>query len=168
MSQPPEFDPNAYYGDPSALPPPPPPGGPPGQPEPTEPMPGYGYPAHGTYPPYHGGPNPDPWAYAAPQTAWSPYAAPTSSNGLAQGSMIVGILSLVFGLCCCLGAIGGIVAVALGFVARGQIAATGGQQSGSGQAQAGIICGALAIVIAVGFQVLGLALGSFDFSTTTP
>lgn len=158
MTQPPEFDPDAYYGDPAAVPPPP------QQPPPTAPVAGYGYPTGGSYPPYHGT-NPDPWAYSAPQTGWSPYAAPTSTNGLAVGSMITGVVSLVFGLCCFLGALGGIVAVVLGFVARSQVNGSGGRQSGGGQALAGIITGGLAILIGVGFQVLGLLLGTWNFET---
>lgn len=156
MTQPPDFDPEAYYGDPSAVPPPSvPPAG------------GYGNPTDGYHPPYHGA-NPDPWAYAAPQTPWSPYATPTGNNGLAVASLVVGIVSLVLGICCCLGLLGGIAAIVMGFVARGQINASGGRQGGNGMALAGIITGGIAILIAVGVQLLGLALGSWDPGTATP
>ena len=62
----------------------------------------------GPYPPYGGG-----------------------SNGLAVASLILGLVGWT--LC----GIGSIVAMVLGFIARGQIKASGGRQSGDGMALAG-------------------------------
>jgi hypothetical protein len=69
-------------------------------------------------------------------------------------ALVVGVASLVAALSFVLfplGFIGGIVAVIFGIIAR-----TGGRAAGatnSGQAVAGIVCGVLALVIAVTFGV---------------
>lgn len=97
--------------------PPPPPYGSPPPPYGAPPPPGYGYPAGG--------------GYAVP-----------SSNQKALWSMILGILSLV-----CCGVITGIVAVVLAQQAKREIAASGGMQSGAGQAQAGFILGIIGIAL---------------------
>jgi hypothetical protein len=70
-----------------------------------------------------------------------------SSNQKALWSMILGIVSL---LCC--GVITGAAAIILSQQAKKEIAASGGLQSGSGQAQAGFILG----IIGVALTVLGL------------
>jgi hypothetical protein len=87
--------------------------------------------------------------------------APTGRNdGVAVAALIVGILSLlvawlpIIGL---IGALGGVVALVLGFVARGRIKRTGA--SGSGMALTGIITGVVALLlgtlITIGLFVLG-------------
>jgi hypothetical protein len=80
-------------------------------------------------------------------------------DGLGIASMIVGIVSCAValpGFCCILfsglGLVGGIVAVILGFISRGQ-------SPQSGQAKAGIITGFIAIGLSIAFVVLSLALG---------
>jgi serine/threonine protein kinase len=86
-----------------------------------------------------------------------------TESGLAQASMIVGIVSAalgVFGLCCCsyigmpLGSVGGIAAIGLGIAAI--------KQSGpSPKAQWGIALGAAALLLAVlsiGMMILGLGI----------
>jgi hypothetical protein len=70
-----------------------------------------------------------------------------SSNQKALWSMILGIVSL---LCC--GVITGTAAIILSQQAKREIAASGGLQSGSGQAQAGFILG----IIGIALTVLGL------------
>ena len=84
---------------------------------------------------------------------------PGRGDGMGVAAMIVGIASCVVGLlgfCCILfgglGLIGGVVAIILGFVGRGQNPA-------SGQAKAGIITGFLAIGLSIAFLALNLALG---------
>jgi len=103
-------------------PPPPPPYGAAPPPYGAPPPPGYGYPAGG--------------GYAVP-----------SSNPKALWSMILGILSL---FCC--GVITGVVAVVLAQQAKREIAASGGMQSGAGQAQAGFVLG----IIGIALTVIGL------------
>jgi hypothetical protein len=67
-----------------------------------------------------------------------------SSNQKALWSMILGILSL---FCC--GVITGTVAIILAQQAKREIAASGGMQSGGGQAQAGFILGIIGIALTV-------------------
>ena len=55
---------------------------------------------------------------------------------------------MVLTLCCGLGVLG-IVPIVLGVKARAEIRATGGQQEGDGMALAGIIPGAVAVVLSV-------------------
>lgn len=80
------------------------------------------------------------------------------NDGLGIASMIVGIISCVLalpGFCCFLfgglGVIGGIVAVILGFIARGQ-------NPGSGAAQTGIITGFAGAGLSIALVVLNLIL----------
>jgi hypothetical protein len=67
-----------------------------------------------------------------------------STNPLAIASLVVSLIGL---LCCGLGFIPGIAGIVLGVLANKQIAQTG--QNGAGMAKAGIIIGAVVIVIAV-------------------
>lgn len=122
--------------------PPGPPGGsePPTGPEPTGPsqpgeQPGYGQayppPAYGQQP--YGGPPPVP--SAVPPT-----------NQKATAALITGITTLVLSWCCGLGVLG-VIAVLLGTRARAEIRRSGGAESGDGIAIAGIVTGAVAIVV---------------------
>ena len=99
-------------------------------PENTPPPPGGG----GSYPPPPGGGG----GYAQPQTSQK-----------ALWSMILGILSP---LCC--GIFTGIPALILGNLAKKDIARSGGMQTGSGMAKAGVILGIISIVL----SVLGIIL----------
>jgi hypothetical protein len=139
---------------PAGYPPPPPPGGqpaasgdpfappdltPPGGYPPPGPPPGYGPPpgsppGYGPPPGYAGAPPP---GYpGAPPGAWGPYGyAPTQTNGLAVASFVLGLVGWIF----C--GIGSVVAILLGFTARGQINKSYGRQIGSGMATAGIVLG---------------------------
>lgn len=114
----------------------------PEQPGPEQP--GYGQPSYG--PPSQPG-----------------YGQPT--NGKATAALIVGIASLVLSFCC-LG-IAGVIALVLGVKARNEISASGGRQTGDGMALAGIITGAVAVLISLALVVLlvGLvAMGNNDFN----
>jgi uncharacterized protein DUF4190 len=66
--------------------------------------------------------------------------------------MVVGIVSLVVGLCGCLGLMG-LVAVVLGLLARRDIAAAPGYLTGSGKATTGIVTGALGAGMAMAWLV---------------
>lgn len=103
-------------------------------------------------------PQPD-YGYGQP-----PYAPPT--NGKAQASLWTGIGLLVLG-CCGLGLFG-FVPVILGVKARNEIRASNGQQEGDGMALAGIVTGAIAILLSVLMIVLVVVLvaaGSRGFET---
>lgn len=118
---------------------------------------------HGTYTPQ-------------PSYGYPPQASPPApqTNGLAIASLILSLLGLV-GI---LPLVGTILGLIFGYSARGQIAQSGGTQTGEGMARAGIIIGwvtlglgALAICLTLVFSVaipgglagLGLCsqLGSF-------
>ena len=88
----------------------------------------------------------------------SDHTTPTGTkNGLATASMVLGILALPFLLFWPIALILGIVGLTLGFIARGQIK-RGGMQ-GSGQAMAGIVCSAIALLlIVVLFVAIGISL----------
>lgn len=122
------------------------PPGPPGPPPPDQP--GYG--------PVPEGPHPG-------------YAPILPTNSKATASLITGITTLVLSWCCGLGVLG-IVAVVLGIRGRAEVRASQGTQTGDGLALAGIITGAVAVVIGLAVIVLiviVVATGSAAFTGTT-
>jgi hypothetical protein len=111
---------------------------------PPQGQPPYGQPPYGQ-PPY---------GQPAPQM---PYGQPAPSSGMAIGSLITGILSV---LACCIWFISiplGLCAVILGFIAKGKISR--GQATGSGMATAGIITGGIGLLLSVGLFVVALVGG---------
>ncbi len=100
--------------------------------------PGPGYPAP---PMYNGGPG----------YGWAP-GAPLPSNGLGTASLVIGIIAPVLFCIWPLAIILGILAVVFGMIGRGKVRR--GQATNAGQALAGIICGAVGIVLATVFGVL--------------
>ena len=117
---------------------PPPPAGPPPNP--------YAYPPGPPPGPYGGAYPPPPMPYGDYYSGYS--GAPTvMRNGLGVAALISGILGL-FGWCSVVfGVLLGITAIILGFVARGRVKR--GQASNGGMATAGIVLGALAIVVSI-------------------
>ena len=96
-----------------------------------------------------------------PVTPRAPAPAPLQarqSNGLAIASLVLGIVSLPSSCCHGGGALLGIGAVVLGFIARRQIRQSAGAQQGDGLAVAGMVTGGIAILGGVMWVVL-LALG---------
>jgi hypothetical protein len=142
------------WGAPTASTPGPPPPGPYAAPQPPPP-----------YAPQPAGTASNPYAPPNPYPAPNPYATPGygqyppgpyppyggGPNGLAVASLILGLVGWPF----C--GIGSIVAVVLGFIARGQIKASGGRQSGDGMALAGIILGCIGIALMALWIVLAVA-----------
>lgn len=103
-----------------------------------------GYPAppppqYGSYPGYPTGP-------AAPQ------------NGLGIAALVVAIVALLFFWSVIGGVIGGIVAIILGVLARGRVKR--GEATNGGVAMAGIVLGALAVV--VGLASIAIYVALFD------
>ena len=141
-------------------PPPPPPGAwsspgptaPPGTAPPSAPpnpfAPPAPYAAPGAYPPGPYGQYPPPYAPAG--------FRPTSTNGLAITSFVLGLL----GWAAC--GLGSILAVVLGFVARNQIRNSNGRQGGDGLAIAGVVLG----FVGIGLVVLFLVVGALSSSHT--
>jgi uncharacterized protein DUF4190 len=104
---------------------------------------------------YDNPPPPPPPQYGAPAPG-APGAQPKTS-GKAITSLVTGILSLP-GICCWpLGVILGILGIVFGILGRKDIAASQGQQKGEGLALAGIICGAVAIVLIAVVLILAAA-----------
>ena len=97
------------------------------------------------------------------------YGAPPRTNGKATAALWSGIGSIVLTLCCGLGILG-VVPIVLGVKARAEIRATGGQQEGDGMALAGIITGAVAIVLSILFIaaiVISIVSGTANFDGST-
>lgn len=90
----------------------------------------------------------------------NPAMMPPSLNGLALGSLITGILSLV-AMTMCIGFVFGIPAVILGHLGRGQIRRSAVPQTGDGLAVTGLVTGYLSLVLTLGF-IIAMAVG---FST---
>ena len=127
-------------------------------------QPSYGQPSYGQ--PSYGQPQPQP-PYGAPGQYG--YGAPPRTNGKATAALWTGIGSLVLSFCCGAGILG-VLPIVLGVQARGEIKATGGQQEGDGMALAGIITGAIAVVLSlvvIALIVVTLASGESSFETTT-
>lgn len=70
------------------------------------------------------------------------------SSGLAVASMVLGIVAVVFDfIFAWVGLICGIIALILGIVAKNQISNSNGQIGGGGMATAGIVLGAVALLL---------------------
>lgn len=102
------------------------------------------------------GPGEQPGSGGGPPAGLGP---PT--NGLAIAGLIASIVGLVTLWLCGLGIIGLVPGLVLGFVARNQIRASGGQQGGDGLALAAIIVGAVGLGLAVLWFLMMAMLGMF-------
>jgi hypothetical protein len=91
---------------------------------------------------------------------WQPGHPRPTANGLGVAALVIGVISLPFSLVV-VGGFFGLVAVVLGFLARGR--AKRGEADNPGVALAGILTGGLAVLIAIG---LVLALTVFLNSHT--
>ncbi len=123
--------------------PPPPPGAGAYSPAP----PGSGYPAYqGAYP---GAYPPPPMPYGDPYLG-----SPTAKrNGLGTAALVIGILAVFPGTCTVIfGVVLGVIAVILGFLARGRVSR--GEADNGGAALAGILLGGLAILLSAALIVL--------------
>jgi hypothetical protein len=95
---------------------------------------------------------------AAPQP-YAPHVRPPSVNGLAIASMVLGIVWIYW--------LGSILALIFGYVAKGQIDRSNGEQTGRGFAIAGIVLGWVGVaLLIVGFLVL--AVGNSNSSYGFP
>lgn len=146
------------YPPPGSTPPPPPPYGPPGGQPPYDGGQGYGG------GPGYGGPG-GPGGYGGG------YGGPPQSSSKALWSMIIGIVSVPLACYACLGWIG-IAAIVMGNQARKEIAASGGMQTGEGQAKAGVILGWIGvalgtIVLIANIGLLATGNSTFDYNFDT-
>jgi hypothetical protein len=121
-----------------------------------------------SYPP--GPPAPDqPGHGPVPGETPPGYAPILPTNGKATAALITGITTLVLSWCCGLGVLG-VVAVVLGIRGRAEVRDSHGTQTGDGLALAGIITGAVAVVIGlavIALIIVVVATGSAAFTGTT-
>jgi hypothetical protein len=128
--------------------------------QPPYPPPGYGDPygrqshaQHPGQPPY--GQQPYGYGYGH---AGQGFARPRNTKAVA--ALWTGIGALVLTLCCGAGVLG-VVPIVLGVKARSEIRAGGGQEDGDGMAVAGIVTGAVAVVLSIAFiAVIVIALAT--------
>lgn len=139
-------------------------GGPPPADRPPGPPPGYGQPPPGQgAPPPAGAPQ---WEQPlsqwdqqpGSQPAWGGgYPTQQTTEGMAVGALVSGILGLVCGLAGCLGLAVGPIGVGLGIAARRKIRDSQGALKGDGLALAGIICGAIGLTIGLIWLIVVIA-----------
>jgi hypothetical protein len=84
------------------------------------------------------------------------------TNGLAVTGMIMGLLSVTCGLCCCYGMPFNLLGLIFSLAALAQIRNDPQAQQGRPLAIAGLVLSLASIVLAVLFLTLGLALNSAD------
>jgi hypothetical protein len=123
---------------------PPPPAPPPGATPPSGDTPGSWWP---------GGPEEPPAGGHPPRT---PYDAtpPAPVEGMANGALVAGGLSLLCGLLGVGALVVGPIAIALGLVARRRIDASGGASTGRSRAVAGLALGVVGTVVSVVWLVV--------------
>jgi hypothetical protein len=93
--------------------------------------------------------------------------ASARTDGLAIGSLIAGILSLICFWPFCLGILLGPAAGIMGFISRQRIAASGGTVGGGGLALAGLILGVVGFLASAGWAITWIFFVAHS-STTTP
>jgi hypothetical protein len=118
--------------------------------------PGYPPPGQGYGPGY----GPDPGSGYAPAPGGAP--AGQQTNGVAVGSLVLGIMSVTLGWCCVLFALAGPVAVFLGKQGQRRADQSGGRIGGRGMATAGFILGIIGtfvLLAGIGWIIYVLAQG---------
>ena len=141
----------------------PPPGGGYGGPPPG----GFGGPPPGGF----GGGSPfgPPGPFAPQMPPMGPGFGPQgSSNGLAIGALVTGILALPTTCCCSIASLPlGVAACVMGGLALSKIKAQPQMYGGKGMALAGAICGAVSILVGIAFLALGMGQALVDQYTRT-
>jgi hypothetical protein len=165
---PPSYPPPSYTPPQGGYPPPPqsyqpPPGGyPPQPPYQSGPQPPY---QSGPQPPYQSGYPSAPYQSGYPSAPYqsgypsAPYAggygaSQPRTNGMAIGSLVASIVGVPLTFLCYTGALGAIVGIVLGFIAINQIKQSG--EEGRGFAIAGIIIGAVTLLLTVVLIIIGV------------
>ncbi|MFF4835623.1 DUF4190 domain-containing protein [Streptomyces sp. NPDC001315] len=108
---------------------------------------GYGYPAQPGYGGAHG-----PQAPGAPGYYGWPGMPPMANNGMGTAALVLGILSAIVFCLWPIAIIMGVLGVIFGAIGRKK--ANRGEATNGGQALAGLICGAVGIVLGIGMIVL--------------
>jgi len=87
---------------------------------------------------------------------------PPRTNSMAMTGMVMGILSITCGMCCCYGMPFNVLGIIFSLVALAQIRNDPQSQQGRSLAIAGLVLSLASIVLAALFFSLGLALNSSD------
>ncbi|HOX57706.1 MAG TPA: DUF4190 domain-containing protein [Candidatus Paceibacterota bacterium] len=91
------------------------------------------------------------------------HLAPTlRTNSMALASLVMGILSLTCGMCCCYGLPFNLLGIIFALVALSQIGRDPQAQQGRGLAIAGLVLSCFSLVLAALACVLGVALSASD------
>lgn len=108
------------------------------------------------------GPPPGQQGFGQPpgQPAWGSPSGGPKRNGLGVAALVVGVLALLGTFTVVGGIVLGIVAIVLGVLGRGR--AKRGEADNGGIAFAGIVLGALALVVSAIFVAVGVAFFSSD------
>lgn len=101
-----------------------------------------------------------PPSLAAPGTACS--AARPPSPSLATASLVMGLLSLTCGLCCCYGLPFNLLGIVFALVALAQMRHQPWPRAGRGQAIAGLVLSLLSLALAAFLGVLGCAMNASE------
>ena len=99
--------------------------------------------------------------YGAAGYGVSPYPIAPTNNSKAIGALACGVVGILGIWVCFVGLPVGIVAVILGPMAKREIAASGGTQTGEGMATAGIVLGWIATALTIAFLVFAGVIGVF-------
>ena len=96
------------------------------------------------------------------------FAPQGSSNGLAIGALVTGILALPTTCCCSIASLPlGIAACVMGGIALSKIKAQPQIYGGKGMALGGAICGAISVLLGIAFLALGMGQALVDQYTRT-
>jgi len=166
------YNPQQPPQEPGANQPPTPPGSYPPPPPYGQEPPQYGQqpPQYGQEPPQYG--QQPPQYGQAPQYGQQPYGAPPPygpggpvgpSNTQGLVGMILGILSIPLACCPYLGFVLGVAGGVLGFLGRKK--ADAGLATNRGMALAGLICGAIGVVLSIAILILSFAFRDFDWTS---
>jgi hypothetical protein len=163
---------DAGHGDVAPPPMPPvPPGGwqaptpaPPSAPPPA-PAPHHGAPPP-TGPAYPAAPPPaaygQPQAYGPPQGYAYGYPTAPRNDGMAIAALCCGIAAIPLTLFCGLGVVLGVLGLVFGLVSMRKIDRAAGALTGRGMALAGVICGAVGLVLSLGYWVIIIIAAASD------
>ncbi len=120
-----------------------------GQQQPGQQQPGYGQQPQGYDQPAYGQPGYD-------QPGHGSQGPRTMKNGLGIAALVLGILALLSTITIVGGLLFGLIAIILGIIGRGRVKR--GEADNGGMALAGIILGAISMVLSIVFIVAGVAL----------
>ena len=81
-------------------------------------------------------------------------AGPPATDNMAIAALVCGILGITTFWLCLIGAVPSILGIVFGVIGKSRVDKSGGRLQGRGMALAGIICGSIGVVLAIGLIVL--------------